>query len=102
MTEVQDGRSVPAGKTLQSTKDGRARGNRSNWESHFPSGPSWSQSVADSPLPFRFGSKASIWRSADRFRSTPINGHRQTGPTGPLRVKGRHCSATWNEWSHQL
>src|SRR6266849_2056520 len=28
---------------------------------------------------FRYGSKATFWLSADDFRSTPINGHRQIG-----------------------
>jgi hypothetical protein len=32
----------------------------------------------------RSGSIASFWQSADHFRSTPINGHRPTGPVGPV------------------
>jgi len=35
----------------------------------------------------RTGSKAQIWRSADRFRFSPTNGHRQTSPTGPFRAR---------------
>jgi hypothetical protein len=37
----------------------------------------------------RSGSKATVWRCADHFWSTPINGHRQTGPTGPVRANKR-------------
>ncbi len=36
------------------------------------------------------GSIASFWPSAGNFRSTPVNGHRQTGPTGPFRANNRH------------
>ena len=30
--------------------------------------------------------------SANHFQSTPINGHRQTGPAGPFRAKNRSAS----------
>jgi len=32
----------------------------------------------------RLASIAPVWRPADRFRSTPINGHYQTGPVDPF------------------
>jgi hypothetical protein len=34
----------------------------------------------------RSGSKAPFLASAVHFRSTPNNGHRETGPTGPVRA----------------
>jgi len=33
------------------------------------------------------GSKASLWLRADDFRSSPMNRHNQTGPTGPFRAR---------------
>src|ERR1700730_13800054 len=37
----------------------------------------------------REGSKAPLCASASYFRSTPINGHQQTGPGGPFRANDR-------------
>ena len=35
------------------------------------------------------GQFASFWPPGSLFRSTPINGHRQTGPVGPFRAKAQ-------------
>jgi hypothetical protein len=35
----------------------------------------------------RVGSKAPFRPSGDYFRSTPVNGHRQIGPVGPVRAQ---------------
>jgi len=52
---------------------------------------------ASFPGALRSGSKASVCRSASHFRSTPINGHHQTGPIGPVRANigstGRDAAA---------
>ena len=37
-----------------------------------------------------YGSKAPFRPSASHFRCSPINGHRETGPTGPVRANERH------------
>jgi hypothetical protein len=37
----------------------------------------------------RIESKAAFGLSASHFRTTPINGHRQTGLVGPVRAKLR-------------
>src|ERR1019366_5110250 len=34
-------------------------------------------------------SKSAVLASAGNFRSNPINGHRQTGPVGPVRANRR-------------
>ena len=34
--------------------------------------------------------KTEVWHPVGHFRSTPINGHRQTGPVGPFRANSRH------------
>jgi hypothetical protein len=39
-------------------------------------------------------SNASFCPSANHFRFTPINGHRQTGPVDPFRAKLRHGDAS--------
>jgi hypothetical protein len=41
----------------------------------------------------RNGSFASFLRYTDHFRSTAINGHRQTGSVGPVRANSRHALA---------
>jgi hypothetical protein len=41
---------------------------------------------------FRNGSKAPFRLSASRFRSTPINGHRETGTVSPVRGQTRTSS----------
>ena len=51
-------------------------------------------------LPIRYGcsgSIASVWPSTGYFRSTPANGHRQTGPGGPVRANSRHEGSTARE-----
>jgi hypothetical protein len=45
---------------------------------------------ADRGRQVRLGSQATVWRCADHFRSTPINGHRQIGLPGPVRAMKRH------------
>jgi hypothetical protein len=35
----------------------------------------------------RFGSKTVLAALKCEFRSTPINGHHQTGPVGPVRAR---------------
>ena len=37
----------------------------------------------------RVGSKTVLTTPQRDFRSTPINGHQQTGPTGPVRARRR-------------
>jgi hypothetical protein len=41
----------------------------------------------------RFGSKTVMTAPKRYFRSTPNNGHHQTGPLGPVRARKRH-----SEW----
>ena len=38
----------------------------------------------------RLGSNSEAESHSRRVRSTPMNGHRQTGPTGPFRARSRH------------
>ena len=42
----------------------------------------------------RDGSKTVLTAPKRHFRSTPINGHRQTGPVGPIRAMKRHMFPT--------
>jgi hypothetical protein len=41
------------------------------------------------------GSIASVWTFTDDFSSAPVNGHRQIGLAGPVRVP------SFNSWSVQ-
>src|ERR1700726_1532367 len=56
-----------------------------------------------------YGSNSEVESHSRRVRSTPINGHRRTGPTGPfraitvaLRVVRRKCSEIPTVGSHWL
>jgi hypothetical protein len=45
------------------------------------------------------------WKNRSRrVRSTPMNGHRQTGPTGPFRTMKRHAHRNFatEKWRLEL
>ena len=53
--------------------------------------PSMSRNAFPAALVVSMGCSLAPCRSPGALRSTPINGHLQTGPVGPVRAKTSHC-----------
>jgi hypothetical protein len=88
MTELQGGRSVPAGKTWQSGE--RRRDGKPIYLVHLreSQAPRDLKSVADGPVQFRFGSKMDIERRPSYVRSASNSEHFQIQHYANLSVGG--------------